>query len=362
MQPRPVLSRKFLLKVPPSDPEGNELLPTLSNNQQSIESLRAHLGLLDCLDGTEMLSPIDCLNSLALGPQRLNLFDHCANMTKDQVILSNKYLDTWVDEPFVQENMSFLKMALKANVDLDLWNRCYEEHLSTPVECQTGPLMLYLILHCLQNCSESTLNLLLLKVRNLNIKDHAGEGIDHIVCLVNTAVTLLKSSSNEDQNYITHDFSKDLLHLFQTTLVPAFNQVFADSETSEQVEADSIGSPVVNWPTLDSITQLALQTYHRMHAMGAWVKDFCPPPVLNAMVSTWKPGCCFNCGEPGHNSCDCPKPTTQAPNLSLMPIFRRTRNGGRTIPRLMASLAVAPGVVVVVAVGRYGYLYEQMCI
>jgi len=193
-----VLARKFLLKLPPSDPEGNELLPTLSNNQQSIETLRAHLGLLDCLDVTEILSPTDCLNSPALGPGRLNLFDHYANMTKDQVILSNKYLDTWVDEPYVQENVSFLKMALRANVDPNLWNRCYEEHLSAPVECQTGPLMLYLILHCLQNCSESTLNLLLLKVPNLNIKDHAGEDIDHIVRLVNTAVTLLKSSSNED--------------------------------------------------------------------------------------------------------------------------------------------------------------------
>jgi len=118
---KPVLARKYLLRLPPSDPEGNALLSTLSNNQQSLETFRAHLALLDCLDVTEIVSPIDCLHSSALGPERFNLFDNYATMTKDQVILSNKYLDTWVDEPYVQENMSFLKMALQANVDPDLW-------------------------------------------------------------------------------------------------------------------------------------------------------------------------------------------------------------------------------------------------
>jgi len=135
---KPILPRKCLPKVPPSDPEGHELLFTLSNNQQSMEALRAHWEVLDSLDGTEIVAPLNCLKSSALGPERLNLFDHHANMTKDQVILSNKYLDTWVDEPHVQENMTFLKMSLKANVDPDLWNQCYEEHLSAPVECQTA--------------------------------------------------------------------------------------------------------------------------------------------------------------------------------------------------------------------------------
>jgi len=307
---KPILPRKCLPKVPPSDPDGHELLFTLSNNQQSMEALMAHWEVLGSLDGTEIVAPLNCLKSPALGPEHLNLLDHYLNMTKEQVILSLKYLDAWVDEPHVQENTTFLKMSLKANVDPDLWNQCYEEHLSAPVECQTGLLMLHLILHRLQNCSESTLNLLLLKVKNSNIKDHAGEDIDNIVCLVNSAVTLLKPSSNEDQNCITHDFSRDLLQLFQTTSVQAFNQVFADIETSKQVEANSIGSLVVNWPTLNSITQLALQTYHHMHAMGISAKDS-RPPVFNATVSTWKPGCCFNCGESGHNSRDCPKPANQ---------------------------------------------------
>jgi len=241
-------------------------------------------------------------------------------------------------------------MALKDDVDPDLWNRCYEEHLSAPVECQTGPLMLYLILHCLQNCSESTLNLLLLKVQNLNIKDHAGEGIVNIVCLVNTAVTLLKSSSNADHDYITHDFSKDLLHLFQTTLVPAFNQVFADIETSKQVEANSISSPVVDWPTLDSITQLL---YEPTIACMLWASGSKTLAHLSSM-QRFIPGSLDAASTAANQVTTAVIAPSLPTNLSLMPIFRRTRNGGRTIPRPMVSLAVVPGVVVVVvAVGLW---------
>jgi len=80
---KPVLARKYLLRLPPSDPEGTELLSTLSNNQQSLETFRAHLALLDCLDVTDVYSPIDCLNSPALGPECFNLFDNYATLTKD---------------------------------------------------------------------------------------------------------------------------------------------------------------------------------------------------------------------------------------------------------------------------------------
>jgi len=79
-----------------------------------------------------------------------------------------------------------------------------------------------------------------------------------------------KRQTDRINTLATHSDVKDLFSCTwvpQSTLVPAFNQVFADIETSERVEADSIGSPVVNWPTLDSITQLALRTYHRMHAV-----------------------------------------------------------------------------------------------
>ena len=307
---RPVLHKKGLPKMPPADPAGTEMLDTLTNNATAMDRIESQARVMDLMDGDTVVYPLDVHNSPALDPVRFSVFKDYAIITWEQMILSLTWYALWAGDSWVRESMELLKMLLRNNVDADLWNRCNEECLTAPPECQTGPLMLYLILRRLQNCSESTLELLLLKVRNYKIKDRQGEDIDYVVRMVNTAVALLKHSSNEDRNYIAHDFSRDLLRVFQTTSVPGFNQVFAEIERSKQVEADSSGSPVVPWPDLNSITQLALKTYHRMSATGVWAKGS-RPPAFNATNSQWKPGSCFNCGDPDHISRDCTLPTNQ---------------------------------------------------
>ena len=152
---------------------------------------------------------------------------------------------------------------------------------------------------------------MLLKVRNLKISEHEGEDIDTIVRLVNTAVNLLSHSSTDERSYITHDFSRDLLHVFQTSSVPEFNSVFQVREQQCQMEADMSGDVVVQWPHLEEITSLALQTYHRMSASGLWAKPTWPA-AFPAAVDTWKPGSCFNCGSDQHMQGDCSHPLNQA--------------------------------------------------
>ena len=207
--------------------------------------------------------------------------------------------------------MNLLFQFLRNNVDPELWNKCHEDLLTAPVPCQSGPLMLFLILKRLHNCSESTLELLLLKVRNLKIHEHEGEDIDTIVRLVNTAVNLLKHSSTDERAYITHDFSRDLLRVFQTSSVPEFNHVFQVLEQQCQMEADVAGNVVVNWPDLVAITSLASKTFHRMSASGEWANPS-RPAAFPASVNQWKPGNCFNCGSDQHMQHDCPHPLNQA--------------------------------------------------
>jgi len=59
--------------------------------------------------------------------------------------------------------------------------KCEEDLLTAPLGCQTGPLRLHLILCLIHNCSESTLDLLLAKVRTLKISNYDGKDIDDTV-------------------------------------------------------------------------------------------------------------------------------------------------------------------------------------
>jgi hypothetical protein len=162
-------------------------------------------------------------------------------------------------------------------------------------------------------------------VRTLKISEYEGEDIDNIVRTVNTAVSLLEHSSNADQNYITHDFCRDLLRLFQSSTVPDFNQTFVDLERRCQVEADSSGLAVVKWPSIDSITQLALATYYCLSASGQWAKGT-RPAGLTVVPFDWHPGACFNCGAMDHLLKDCPKPRNDAiieANLQAMKDYKK---------------------------------------
>lgn len=231
------------------------------------------------------------------------------NLTKDVVQLSIMYYQTWASESYVRENMSLQVRLLQNNTSPDLWNKIQDEIKSYPPACQTGPSYFHAALKRIHNCSESTLDLVLLKIKTLKIREYEGEDIDTIVRTVNIAVTLLHHSSTSDRKYVTHDFARDTLRMFQTSTVPEFNVIFSDLERQCQVAADSKGESVVQWPQFEEITQLALATYHRLSASGQWIQG--SAPAAFSAMNGWTPGTCYNCGKPNCTPSACPEPRNE---------------------------------------------------
>ena len=305
-----IIDSKHLIGVPVYDSDGTRMLQAIVRVTADTEKMRMHIDMNDIADGLVIVFPVSCQTCPDLRPERLNLFEDFSRITLDDVILSTMWYRMWAAEKFVPESMTLLYRFIQNNVDAELWSKCHEDLLSVPVACQTGPVMMFLVLKRIYNCSESTLDLLLQKLKALKINKEAGEDVESIVRTINVITTLLYNSSNKDRNYITHDFARDVLRVFQTSSVPEFNDIFLDIERRCQVEADSSGQSIVSWPSVESTTRLGITTYRRMLTTGLWLKA--PAPAgFSAGLPGWKPGNCFNCGSDQHMAGDCPEPVNQ---------------------------------------------------
>jgi hypothetical protein len=274
-----------------------------------------------------IVSPLDYRNSPAIRPETFNLMNDFPNLTKDMVYHSTMYYQMWAVDDYVRESMSLQVQLLRNNTQPDLWNKIQDEVRSCPLlACQTGPTYFHSALRRIHNCSESTLDLVLQKVKHLKISDYESEDIDTIVRTLNIAVTLLHHSSSSDRNYITHDFARDVLRMFQTSTIAEFNVIFAEIERRCQVEADSKGKSVVPWPPIEEIIQLALTAFHRLSSSGHWIQGPAPAAFPATPVLGWEPGSCFNCGKKGHGLGDCNLPHDEAAiasNRNAMAEYRK---------------------------------------
>ena len=137
--------------------------------------------------------------------------------------------------------MAITLTLVQHNTDEESWLKCLEtceEH--APVQ-QGGPLVLFLILQRIQDRSEQTLDVLKMRVAQLDISKLKGEDVEQAARLIKSAHRVLKSSSTDSRSYVPRDFVKTVMFVLQTTTVREFNEVFYDLERKLQVDADMEG-------------------------------------------------------------------------------------------------------------------------
>ena len=307
-----VVSSKNLLSMPTYTTDGTEMLRVLVNVKLTLDRMVEHMQVYDIVDGLTIVEPTDVYASSGVTPKTYDLFQDYPLLTMDMVQLSTLYYRVWAADSYVGSSMNLQVKFLQANCDQDLINKIMLDAETLPVPCQTGPCLFFIMLRRLYNCSESVLDQILTSAKTLRISDIEGEDIDEIIRTISAATGLLLHSSNQNRTYITHDFSRDVLHIFQTSTIDEFNSIFRDVERRCQVEADSKGESVVAWPSVDSIIQLATATYSRLHRSGKWCQSAKPAAFPAVAQSGWKPGGCFNCGSTDHMLGDCTLPHNQA--------------------------------------------------
>ena len=233
--------------------------------------------------------------------------------------------------------MTYSLRLLQNNTDEQLWNKSYEDYQKYhPIE-QGGPLMLILLMKRITNTTESAITQLREQMAKLSISAIPGEDVDQAVRLIMSTFSLLVAASTDARNYVPDDFPETVLKILQTTSVDQFNLQFAEIARKARVKADSEGLLVPEFPSVESITQLATNSYNRLKEASEWTNTkktgaaFVAAGANPAGSQSAQRGggsnttlVCWNCSGP-HLLRDCPEPKDQAKIDAARSKFRSSR-------------------------------------
>ena len=274
------------------------------------------------------------------GYKTSNLFADYLRITPESVAASSKYYSIFVpDDHRYQEDLEWSLAYYEKNVEPDLYSKVYSTMMRYETDAHGGPLFLKLLLDRVTTSGESTLKALQNTLRTYVIKSSCpGEDVEKVAEIFAAVIDNIDALSN---GTLPAETVSDLLNLFQTTSVPAFNTKFerlsedlSDAEINDEIDLnyrlrESNTSALSNdRRSADYVLHYAERTYRRLVKNGKWdaclqrlpgkagfvmqqpdkfVQDAKPPPTNNGGG-----GACFNCGSTEHRLQQCPLPRDEA--------------------------------------------------
>jgi len=139
----------------------------------------------------------------------------------------------------------------------------------------------------------------------MDLKTIPGENIDKAVSLARAALIRLETFGK-----VPEDIVRIILRIFQTSSVPAFNEIFQHLETTRRAEHVLASGRLSEKFTPAALFRAATTQYRSLCAEGAWHGVRTSGDAI--FTSTAKGTLCWNCGDPGHSLPDCKVPRDEA--------------------------------------------------
>jgi hypothetical protein len=219
-----------------------------------------------------------------------------------------------------------------------LFNKCFEKYESFP-DSQKGGLLLFIIMmnHLISD-SEDAVACLKKMDTTMKIRDQPGESVPKVISLILGAYKHLKFLKRVPEN-----FTSQVLQVLQTSSVDKFNNYFLSVEHNHRYDYDmaKTRNPSFNRKTykreaadVEAILEMAEKLYNKLCASNTWsgaktkgkAAAFVGTGNANSVNTGRRKLICWNCGEEGHPSQECPKPRNQQMYNSNRKKFNEQRN------------------------------------
>lgn len=239
----------------------------------------------------------------ATEPVQYDLFTDYLRLTPEQVGASSKWYSGFVpEEELMQENLNWSLAYYERNVEKALFSKVHANLMSYPSDEQGGPLFLKLLLDRVTTTSQANLAALKHIVETYRIKISCkGEDIETVVSLFTAVFDNISSLGNGE---LPDESTKKLLRIFQSTSVPAFNDLFQKQE-QELFDVDlkvslnpgylkaikSTGITVLtnDMASVKFILAYAEKAYRNYVRSGEWDKCLQKPPGQSAFMANQQP-------------------------------------------------------------------------
>jgi len=225
-----VLPKSNKLAARPSKVKADGELKHVMQLRTQLTALKTHMYLFNIDDVFTIVKPVDVHATGQLESSSYDLLRDYGKLKPQQVVLSNLWYNSWVEDKYIQENLSITQQFLKNNTEDTLWNKALKDAQSYPIQLHGGPLMFVLLMKRIQDSSAIALAHLLKQIRNLKISDLQGEDVDKAVSMMRSVYNPMLNTSTDWHNCVPDDFPKNALSIFQTTSVGDFNKMFEQEE------------------------------------------------------------------------------------------------------------------------------------
>ena len=212
----------------------------------------------------------------------VNLLSLFAGVTEGDVRSSNEFYNKY-GQDYDLQNLHWSAELLENSCDQDLLDKISERLISVPHLQRGGPLSFFFAMEEITSSTTDAVRTMERRVTSLKLTDFQGENVSTVVSQLRSAISRLTFLGK-----LPHDIVPKLLDVFQSSSVPAFNDVFKFVALQNKIgQATTL--------THAEILVLASTTFRELVEKNEWSGN----KKSSSLV-------CFKCGKDGHIIKDCP--------------------------------------------------------
>ena len=283
---------------------GDKQLEVTYSLAMHVNDLKHRLVQYDIIDTFQVITPntADPNSPLAVD----DLLDKYAELSLDRVQKHVRFL-RFYGQKYDKQNLAWSQELLENSCEPMLREKVLEQTLGIDPLEMGGPTYFAIMMKVITTMSEEGVRAMIDKIRLMKISDIQGENVAQAVSLLRGAIARLKNL-----NKLPQDILKQLITIFQTTSVEKFNRLFEAVDSSMRLGVGSFD--------VDGVLDLAEGTYREFLERREWTSvDKAGSTFFSANQNNKGKGkgkkkqenperTCWNCGEKGHVSSNCPKP------------------------------------------------------